>query len=90
VSLHLALNALNSESSSSSSVMIWAAVVTRLEVSGILQQQPILDRHHRNAMYHPWVEALALSLAELPPVAAILAMFSTSLLYDSMHINLFH
>jgi ATP-binding cassette, subfamily G (WHITE), member 2, SNQ2 len=36
------------------------------EISGLYTQRPIINRHKNAALYHPFVEALALTLVDVP------------------------
>lgn len=36
------------------------------EIPGLFPHRPIVERHHKRAMYHPFIEALAFTLVDLP------------------------
>ena len=50
------------------------------EIPALFVQRPIVQRHSRAAMYHPFVEALALTLVDIPITAITLILF-TIILY---------
>lgn len=51
------------------------------EIPALYVQRPIVLRHHRAAMYHPFVEALALTLVDIPITAMSLSIFSIVLYF---------
>ena len=46
--------------------MMFAALSTMSEIPALFAQRPIVHRQSRAAMYHPFVEALALTLVDVP------------------------
>ena len=50
------------------------------EIPALFSQQPIILRHQKAAMYHPMVEALALTLVDVPFTLATMIPF-TIILY---------
>jgi ATP-binding cassette subfamily G (WHITE) protein 2 (SNQ2) len=54
---------------------LWAALATMSEIPSLFAQRPIVDRHEKAAMYHPFVEALALVLVDLPITFVIVSVF---------------
>jgi ATP-binding cassette subfamily G (WHITE) protein 2 (SNQ2) len=36
------------------------------EIPALFSQRPIVERHEKSAMYHPFIEALALTVVDLP------------------------
>lgn len=36
------------------------------EIPALYSQRPIVARHQKSALYHPFIEALALTLVDLP------------------------
>lgn len=46
------------------------------EIPALYAQRPIVLRHEKAALYHPFVEALALTLVDIPIVAVTVIVFS--------------
>ena len=46
------------------------------EIPALFAQQPIILRHQKAAMYHPMVEALALTLVDVPFTLATMILFT--------------
>jgi ATP-binding cassette subfamily G (WHITE) protein 2 (SNQ2) len=36
------------------------------EIPTLFGQRPIVERHQKSAMYHPFIEAVALTLVDIP------------------------
>ena len=51
------------------------------EIPALYAQRPVVLKHHRAAMYHPFVEALALTLVDIPIVATTLSIYSIVLYF---------
>ncbi len=51
------------------------------EIPALYAQRPIVLRHQRAAMYHPFVETLALTLVDIPITALTLSIFSIVLYF---------
>ncbi|KAF8329221.1 pleiotropic drug resistance ABC transporter [Amanita rubescens] len=66
-------------------VLFYALLFTTLtamaEIPALYTQRPIVLRHYRAAMYHPFVEALALTLVDIPITAISLSIFSVVLYF---------
>lgn len=45
------------------------------EISGLYAQRRVIQRHKNAALYHPFVEALALTLVDIPITFVINAVF---------------
>ncbi|KAL0955420.1 hypothetical protein HGRIS_001666 [Hohenbuehelia grisea] len=56
------------------------ALYTMSEIPSLFAQRPIIQRHERAAMYHPLIEALALTLVDIP-VTAVTISFYVIILY---------
>lgn len=56
------------------------------EIPALFQQRPIVDRHEKNAMYHPFIESLALTLVDLPITFVVMTSFSI-LMYFIPHLQ---
>jgi ATP-binding cassette, subfamily G (WHITE), member 2, SNQ2 len=50
------------------------------EIPALFSQRPIVLRHQKAAMYHPMVEALALTLVDIPFTLVTMTLF-TIILY---------
>lgn len=46
------------------------------EIPALFGQRPIVERHEKNAMYHPFIEALALTLVDIPITFVTMSVFS--------------
>ena len=55
--------------------------MTMAEIAALFAQRPIVQRHGRAAMYHPFVEALALTLIDIPMTAITLVVFCIMLYF---------
>lgn len=49
-----------------SSALLFSALSTMAEIPALYFQRPIVSRHHKAALYHPFVESLALTLVDMP------------------------
>lgn len=56
------------------------------EIPALFAQRPIVDRHEKSAMYHPFVESLALTLVDFPITFLIMSVFSI-LMYFIPHLQ---
>ena len=45
------------------------------EIPALFSQRPIVLRHCKAAMYHPWAESLALTLVDIPITFVTLTLF---------------
>ncbi|CAL1709796.1 unnamed protein product [Somion occarium] len=61
--------------------ILFAALSTMAEIPALFSQRPIVLRHSRAAMYHPFVESLALTLVDVPKMFIILVLFSIVLYF---------
>lgn len=46
--------------------ILFGAITAMAEIPALYSQRPIVNRHHKAAMYHPFIEALALTLVDVP------------------------
>jgi ATP-binding cassette subfamily G (WHITE) protein 2 (SNQ2) len=46
------------------------------EIPALYSQRPIVNRHQKAALYHPFVEAMALTLVDIPITLATSIVFS--------------
>ncbi|KAI0943006.1 hypothetical protein AcW1_002753 [Taiwanofungus camphoratus] len=61
--------------------ILFAALSTMAEIPALFVQRPIVNRHSKAAMYHPFVEALALTLVDAPITAVTIIFFSVILYF---------
>ncbi|TCD65301.1 hypothetical protein EIP91_002826 [Steccherinum ochraceum] len=61
--------------------ILFAAISTMAEIPALFAQRPIILRQSRAAMYHPFVESLALTLVDVPMTAAIVVVFAIVLYF---------
>ena len=52
------------------------ALFSMSEIPALFGQRPIILRHQKAAMYHPMVEALALTLVDIPFTLATMILFT--------------
>ncbi|KAI0728228.1 pleiotropic drug resistance ABC transporter [Fomitopsis betulina] len=57
-------------------VLLFAALSSMAEIPALFVQRPIVQRHSRAAMYHPFVESLALTLVDIPITVLTLVIFT--------------
>jgi hypothetical protein len=55
-------------------------LTAQAEIPALFQQRPIVARHQKAAMYHPFIEAAALTLVDIPITFIILVLY-TIILY---------
>ncbi|KAF8149941.1 pleiotropic drug resistance ABC transporter [Crassisporium funariophilum] len=48
--------------------LLFSALSSMAEIPALFGQRPIVSRHQKAAMYHPFIEALALTLVDIPIV----------------------
>lgn len=46
--------------------ILFSALTAMSEIPALYQQRPIVLRHEKAALYHPFIEALALTLVDMP------------------------
>lgn len=51
------------------------------EIPALYAQRPIVSRHKKAAMYHPFAEALALTIVDIPITFVTLVCFSVVLYF---------
>ncbi|KAI0318679.1 pleiotropic drug resistance ABC transporter [Amylostereum chailletii] len=56
--------------------LLFAAISSMAEVPSLFIQKPIVLRQHRAAMYHPFVESVALTIVDLPVQFITMTLFS--------------
>ncbi|KAG6811150.1 hypothetical protein H0H92_008768 [Tricholoma furcatifolium] len=68
------------------SALLFAALSSMAEIPALFKQRPIVGRHAKAAMYHPFVEALAMTIVDLPITFVTSAIFGI-LLYFIVHLQ---
>ncbi|KDQ56593.1 hypothetical protein JAAARDRAFT_58879 [Jaapia argillacea MUCL 33604] len=61
--------------------MLFSVMSTLTEIPALFAQRPIVLRHHRAALYHPAIEALATTLVDVPITFLSILVFSASIYY---------
>ncbi|OBZ73442.1 Multidrug resistance protein CDR2 [Grifola frondosa] len=61
--------------------LMFSALTAMAEIPALFSQRPIVLRHSKAAMYHPFVEALALTLVDLPITFVTMVIFSIILYF---------
>lgn len=56
------------------------------EIPALFTQRPIVLRHHKAALYHPWIEAAAVTLVDIPITFITILIFS-AILYESVRLQ---
>ena len=62
------------------SALLWTAISSLSEIPALFAQRAIVVKHAKAAMYHPFVEAAALTLVDIP-ITFITIMFFCLILY---------
>ena len=63
------------------SALFFSALTSMAEIPALFSQRPIVLRHDRAALYHPFIEALALTLVDIPFTFATSIVFSIILYF---------
>jgi len=63
------------------SSLLWAALSALAEIPALFGQRAIVVKHARAAMYHPFIEAVALTLVDIPITFATMISFSIILYF---------
>ncbi|KAF9479336.1 pleiotropic drug resistance ABC transporter [Pholiota conissans] len=61
--------------------LLFSALSTMAEIPALYSQRPIVTRHQKAAFYHPFVEALALTLVDVPITFLTTTVFSIILYF---------
>jgi ATP-binding cassette subfamily G (WHITE) protein 2 (SNQ2) len=56
------------------------------EISSLFAQRPIVSRHQKAALYHPFVEAVALTLVDIPITFVTILIFGT-IIYEAVRLQ---
>lgn len=63
------------------SAVFLPALFSMSEIPSLFALRPIVQRHHKAAMYHPFVEAIALTLVDMPVTFIIILLYSIVLYF---------
>ncbi|TFK72114.1 hypothetical protein BDN72DRAFT_957578 [Pluteus cervinus] len=61
--------------------ILFTALATMAEIPALFAQRPIVNRHEKAALYHPFVEALALTLVDIPITFVVTVFFGVVLYF---------
>ena len=64
---------------SCSILVIFGAIFCMTEIPTLFSQRPIVLRHHKAAMYYPFIEALAHTVVDIPITFVIQIAFGTTI-----------
>ncbi|KAH9995929.1 ABC-2 type transporter-domain-containing protein [Russula compacta] len=56
--------------------LLWAALSAMAEIPALFTQRPIVVKHAKAAMYHPFIEAASLTLVDIPITFFTITVFS--------------
>jgi ATP-binding cassette subfamily G (WHITE) protein 2 (SNQ2) len=57
------------------SALLFCAVTALAEIPALFSQRPIVLRHQRGALYHPFTDALALTIVDVPVMFVNVTIF---------------
>lgn len=63
------------------SSLLWTAISSLSEIPALFNQRPIVVKHAKAAMYHPFIEAAALTLVDIPITFVTIMSFSVILYF---------
>jgi len=63
------------------SALLFTALAAMSEIPALYAQRPIVLRHQHAALYHPFIEALALTLVDIPITLITIVIFSIILYF---------
>ena len=63
------------------SALLWTAISSLSEIPALFNQRAIVVKHAKAAMYHPFVEAAALTLVDIPITFITIILFSVILYF---------
>jgi ATP-binding cassette, subfamily G (WHITE), member 2, SNQ2 len=61
-------------------------LIAMSEIPSLFAQRPIILRHQKAALYHPFIEAVALTLVDIPITAITLLVFAT-IVYEAVRLQ---
>ena len=65
------------------SSILFSALLAMSEIQVLFAQRPIILRHQKSALYHPFIEAAAMTLVDIPITGITLLVFST-IVYEAV------
>lgn len=68
------------------SALLFSALTAMAEIPALFSQRAIILRHQKAALYHPFIEAAALTLVDIPITFATLIVFS-AIVYESVRLQ---
>ena len=63
------------------SALLWAAISSLSEIPALFSQRAIVVKHAKAAMYHPFIEAAALTIVDIPITFVTIMVFSLILYF---------
>lgn len=63
------------------SALLFAALSSMAEIPALFAQRPIVIKHYKSAMYHPFIEAAAMTLVDIPITFITLIVFGVILYF---------
>ena len=63
------------------SCLLWAALSSSAEIPALFAQRPIVVKQAKAAMYHPFIEAAALTIVDVPITFVTMMIFSLILYF---------
>ena len=72
---------ISSDSPPFSSAVLFAALSSLAEIPTLYAHRPLILRHRKAAMYHPFIEAAAMTLVDIPITLATLTAYSIVLYF---------
>jgi ABC-type multidrug transport system permease subunit len=63
-----------------------SALTSMAEIAGLFSQRPIILRHQKAALYHPFIEAVAMTLVDIP-IAAITLLVFAAIVYEAVRLQ---
>ncbi|KAF7374594.1 Brefeldin A resistance protein [Mycena sanguinolenta] len=61
--------------------LLFSALTSMAEIAALFAQRPIISRHAKAALYHPFIEAVALTLVDIPITFATTIIFAIVLYF---------
>lgn len=58
------------------SSLLWSALSAMAEIPALFTQRPIVVKHAKAAMYHPFIEGVALTIVDVPITFITIMIFS--------------
>jgi ATP-binding cassette subfamily G (WHITE) protein 2 (SNQ2) len=63
------------------SALLFSTLSAQSEIPALYSQRPIVYRHEQSALYHPFIEAVALTLVDIPIALGTIIIFSAILYF---------